>query len=219
VRTSSRNFAVLLFDEVELWDVTSVMHVASLAGRHWNWRPFRLLPVSATTGWITTRSQLRLEAAFDLENCPQPEVLFIPGGYGARRAASERRFVDWCAVAAPQAGLVLAIGAGAMILGAAGLLAGSEVAAATDNVEWMRPALPHTSFDTSSAIVASSLGGVADKLLTTANGKDGLELGLRAVERCLGARLAGHLRSTLGLPAPPTRLEVRDLPKITRPPR
>jgi hypothetical protein len=42
---------------------------------------------------------------------------------------------------------------------------------------------------------------------------------VRAVERCLGARLAGHLRSALGLPAPATRLEVRDLPKITRPPR
>lgn len=219
MRTSSRNFAVLLFDEVELWDAASVMHVASLAGRHWNWRPFRLTPVSAVSGCVGTRSQIRLEAPFDLESCPAAEVLFIPGGYGARRAATDRRFVEWCAVAAPRAELVLAIGAGVMLLGAGGLLVGSEVSAAADSVEWMRHALPDTSFDTSSAIVASSIGGVPGKLLTAASGKDGMELGLRAVERCLGARLASHLRSALGLPAPATRLEVRDLPRIARPPR
>jgi transcriptional regulator GlxA family with amidase domain len=219
VRTSSRNFAVLLFDEVELWDVTSVMHVASLAGRHWNWRPFRLTPVSAATGYVATRSQIRLEAAFDLASCPVPEVLFVPGGYGARRAATDRRFVEWCAAAAPRAELVLAIGSGVMLLGAGGLLAGSEVAAAADSVEWMGPALPDTRFDTSSAIVVSSMCGVAGKLLTAASGKDGIELGVRAVERCLGARLAGQLRSALGLPALATRLEVRDLPKITGPSR
>jgi transcriptional regulator GlxA family with amidase domain len=219
VRTSSRNFAVLLFDEIELWDVTSVVHVASLAGRHWNWRPFRLTPVSAATGFIDTRSQMRLEAAFDLESCPPPEVLFIPGGYGARRAANDRRFVDWCAAVAPRAELVLAIGAGVMLLGAAGLLVGSEVAAAADNVEWLGPALPDTRLDTSSAVVASSMAGVAGKLLTAASGKDGIELGVSAVERCLGARLATHLRGALGLPAPATRLEVRDVPRINRPTR
>lgn len=219
MRTSSHNFAVLLFDEVELWDATSVMHVASLAGRHWNWRPFRLTPVSATAGLIDTRSQIRLEAAFDFESCPPPEILFIPGGYGARRAAADPRFVAWCAAVAPRSKLVLAIGAGVMLLGAAGLLAGCEVAAAADSVEWMRPGLPETRLDTESAIVTSSLGGAPGKLLTAASGKEGLELALRAVERCLGARLAGHLRSSVGAPAPLTRLEVRELPKITRPPR
>ena len=219
MRTSSRNFAVLLFDEVELWDVTSVMHVASLAGRHWNWRPFRLMPVSATAGLIDTRSQIRLEAPFDFASCPAPEILFIPGGYGARRAASDPRFVDWCAAVAPRSELVLAIGAGVMLLGAAGLLAGGEVAAAADSIEWMRPALPETRLDTESAVMTSSLGGAPAKLLTAASGKDGLELALRAVERCLGARLAGQLRSSVGAPPPATRLELRDLPKISRPPR
>src|SRR5688572_11207734 len=87
VRTSSRNLAVLLFDEVELWDVASVMHVTALAGRHWNWRPFRLTTAAVAPGLIETRSQVRLEAAFGLESCPAPEILFVPGGYGARLAA------------------------------------------------------------------------------------------------------------------------------------
>lgn len=219
MRTSSRNFAVLLFDEVELWDVTSVMHVASLAGRHWNWRPFRLTPVAATAGLIDTRSQIRVEAAFDLAGCPPPEILFIPGGYGARRAAGDPRYVEWCAGVAPKSELVLAIGAGVMLLGAAGLLGGCEVAATADNIEWMLPELPGTRLETESPIVSSSLGGAAGKLLTAGNSKDGLELALRAVERCLGARLAGQLRSSVGSPPPATRLELRDPPTISRPPR
>ena len=62
VRTSSRNFAVLLFDEVDLYDVACLMQVASVAGRHYNWRPFRLLSVARQAGLVETRSQLRVEA-------------------------------------------------------------------------------------------------------------------------------------------------------------
>lgn len=219
MRTSSRNFAVLLFDEVELWDVASVMQVASHAGRHWNWRPFRLLPTAVAVGLIETRSQLKLDAVFDLQSCPSPELLLVPGGYGARRAANDPRIVEWCAAQAPRAELVLAIGAGVSVLGAAGLLANAEVASTLENVEWLRPLLPDTRFDTSGAIVVTSLAGTPDKLLTAASGAHGLTLGLRAVERCLGARTATALRDKLGLPPEVTRLELHDAPKIGRPPR
>jgi len=215
VRTSSRNVAVLLFDEVELLDVGAVMHVASAAGRHWNWRPFRLLPTAVTAGLITTRGQLRVEASLALADCPSPEILFVPGGYGARRAAEDAVISAWCQKAAEGAELLLAIGAGVAVLGAAGLLEGHEVAAAHDTHEWLSRALPTTRLNADQPIVTSDSG----RLLTAASGSHGLELGLLMVERILGKRAALQLRVSLGQPPALDRLELRAPIKIPLPPR
>lgn len=216
MRTSSRNVAVLLFDEVDLWDVASIMHVASVAGRHWNWRPFRLLPTAMESGPVATRGQLEIVAEFDLASCPPPEILFIPGGYGARRAANDARITAWCSAAARAAEQTLAIGAGVAVLGGAGLLSGARVAAPLEALEWMREALPDTVLDTEATIVSSSLDGVADKLLTAASGAQGAELALRVVERCLGQRSAAQLADTLGLTRV-TRLELGRGPSLDPP--
>jgi transcriptional regulator GlxA family with amidase domain len=212
VRTSSRNFAVLLFDEVELLDVASVMQVASAAGRHYNWRPFRLLPVAAQAGLIETRSQLRLEAKYSFADCPAPEILFVPGGYGARRAAEDQRIVDWCRQAVAGAELSLCIGAGAAVLGAAGVLAGANLAATREVRSWLASSLPDTTFDEREPVV-SALGG---KLLSAASSGHGVELALAVVERCLGRRIALGLRGSLGIPSL-GRLEVPDPLEIKLP--
>lgn len=214
VRTSSRNFAILLFDEVELLDVASMMQVASLAGRHYNWRPFRLLPVARATGLIDTRSQLRLEAKFSFEDCPAPELLFVPGGYGARRAAEDASTVDWCRKVAPGATLTLALGAGVAVLGAAGLLEGASVATTNDTRAWLAGNLANTRLDEPEPIVAA-LGG---KLLTAASSGYGVELALAMVERQLGKKLATAVRTQLGAVAV-ARIELPEPPAITMPRR
>jgi transcriptional regulator GlxA family with amidase domain len=214
VRTSSRNFAVLLFDEVELLDVASMMQVASLAGRHYNWRPFRLLPVARAAGLIDTRSQLRLEATFSFEDCPAPELLFVPGGYGARRAAEDASTVEWCRKVAPSATLTLAVGAGVAVLGAAGLLDGASVATTSDTRAWLAGALTNTRLDEPGPIVAALEG----KLLTAASSGHGVELGLAMVEQQLGKKLAAAVRTQLGA-LPVARIELPESPAITLPRR
>lgn len=213
MRTSSRNVAVLLFDEVELLDVAGFMHVAAAAGRHWNWRPFRLLPTAATPGCIETRSQLRVEAPLALEVCPAPEVLFVPGGYGARRAARDARVLGFVAAAARTAELLLGVGAGVAVLGAAGVIDGCEVAVAPEHREWLVEALPRSSCIEAEGVLSSG------KLLSAPGTGAALDLGFAMVERCLGARSAAQLRERLGLRAAPRRIEIRDTLQIALPKR
>lgn len=194
VRTSSRNVAVLLFDEVELLDVASLMQVLSLAGRHYNWRPFRLCPVARAPGLIETRSQLRVEARHSLESCPAPEIVYVPGGYGARRAAQDEAMVDWCRRTASQASLVLASGAGVAVLAAAELLDGASVAVASDVRPWLAGSAPGVHLDERQPVVTSRDG----RLITAAASGHVVELGLRVVESCLGRRIALGLRASLG---------------------
>ena len=205
---------MLLFDEVELLDVAAVMQVASLAGRHYNWRPFRLLPVARTAGLVDTRSQLRLEAKFSFDDCPVPELLFVPGGYGARRAAEDASTLAWCRKVAPAAVLTLALGSGVAVLGAAGLLDGASVATTSETRAWLAGSLPNTRLDEPDPIVA----GLAGKLLTAASSGHGVELALAMVEHQLGKKLAGAVRTQLGV-APLARLDLPVPPAITLPRR
>lgn len=193
--------------------MAAVMQLASLAGRHWNWRPFRLLPTAEKAGLIDTRSQLRLEAQYTLGNCPEPEILLVPGGYGARRAARNALVTDWCARVWPRLELGLAIGSGVLVLGAAGLLRGEEVAVSSENREDFSASLEGTRCIESSGVVRSQTG----KLLSAGGSAAAMDLGLALVERCLGARLAGSLRNSV-LPQPTTRLELNDQ-KLELPPR
>jgi len=213
VRTSSRNFAVLLFDEVELYDVACMMQVASLAGRHYNWRPYRLLSVARQAGLVETRSQLRLEAKFSFADCPAPELLFVPGGYGARRAAEDEATLDFCRRAAQTSQLLLAVGSGVGVLGAAGLLEGASVAASSDTRHWLAPRVPNTRLEDQPLVALPDA-----PLLTAAGSGYGVELGLALVERQLGRRMALTLRANLGLPDV-SRLDLPDPVKITLPPR
>lgn len=193
MRTSSRNLAVLLFDEVELLDFAGAIEIASVAGRHWNWRPFRILTVAAEAGLIETRNQLRVEAKWSWANCPPVEILLIPGGYGARRAAKNAELLAWCAHQCQAAERVLLVGAGAAIAGAAGQLSGVEIAVRSEdaswlrNEDWLKSASPPVMLQTDKFAVNSG------KFLSCAHGAGSSKLGLEVVRECLGASTAAKI--------------------------
>ena len=193
MRTSSRNLAVLLFDEVELLDVAGFLQVVTSAGRQWNFRPFRVLTVAERPGLIETRSQVRLEARYGLSDCPPPEVLFIPGGYGARRAAGSSAIVEWAATHGPRAEYLVALGAGVLLLAKAGLVDGVSVTVPADVLDALTEAAP-------SVQARTDLAGVEDagKVLTASTSAGGLDMGLRVVSKVLGTKQAAAVARQLG---------------------
>lgn len=207
MRTRSRDFAVLLFDEVEALDVAAVARVASGAGRGWNFRPLRLVATALGAGLVETRSQLRLEATCTLADCPSPDLLLVPGGYGARRAASDATIVEWCTQVARQAELIAAIGAGSSVLAAAGLLDGCEVARPTPDNAWLKAAAPRARFSSASLVHCLPLEAPhrlrsGTPVITASDGADAVALGLSIVEHLLGQRLADSIRRDMGLATP-----------------
>src|SRR5262245_33301471 len=121
MRTSSRVVSLLLFDEVELLDVSGPLGVLTTAGRQWNWRPFKIQTVAARSGMIETRSQVRLESEATFDSCAAAEILIVPGGYGARRALDDVSTIDWVRNTGEKAMHCLGIGNGILVLAKAGL--------------------------------------------------------------------------------------------------
>lgn len=193
MRTSSRSVAVLLFDEIELLDVAAMLAVLSSAGRKWNWRPFKVTTVAAAAGRVTTRSQIAIEAEQPLAACTDPELLILPGGYGARRALADESIVDWVRTAGSGAELTLAVGHGALLAAKAGLADGRELAIPLDSRELLDEVAPQAR----PAVDAPGVVG-SEKLLSAAFSALALDLALTAVARVLGKRQAEGVAAALG---------------------
>jgi transcriptional regulator GlxA family with amidase domain len=192
VRTRSFTVAFLLFDEVELLDVAGAIQALSQAGRQWNWRPFKVVTVAAKAGSLSTRSQLRIEAATDLASCPEAEIVLVPGGYGARAASEDAATVGFVRERGARAELVGALGQGTLVLARAGLLDGLEVSAAPELGGLLTEAAPDARLDFERRVIE------AGKLITAQSGVPSIELGLRVIQRLLGEKLARAAAAALG---------------------
>jgi transcriptional regulator GlxA family with amidase domain len=197
VRTSARTVALLLFPEVELLDVASIAQILSMAGRQWNWRPFRVVPVSKEPGLVETRSQIEVASATSFDACPLPEILIVPGGYGARRAAYDAETVAFAARVGADATHLVAVGSGIGVLAAAQLLDGVRVAVSADAQPWIGELGPSARLDVDAKLVRDG------RVATAARSGRAVDLALTLVEAVLGEKQLRPILAELGLP--PTR--------------
>ncbi|HVU03377.1 MAG TPA: DJ-1/PfpI family protein [Polyangiaceae bacterium] len=194
MRTSSRTVAVVLFDEVELLDVAAVASVLSTAGRQWNFRPFKIVPVGASGSSVQTRSQIGLSAPVPFSACAAPELLVVPGGYGARRAAQNAEVLSYLKSAGPGATHLFAVGNGALALAAAGLLEDVDVAVPTDAAESL------AEYSTSARADTAARFRISGRVSTAATAGAALEAALQLVATVLGKKQAEAVSRALGIP-------------------
>ncbi|HEY4103167.1 MAG TPA: DJ-1/PfpI family protein [Polyangiaceae bacterium] len=193
MRTKPYATSILVFDEVELLDVTGPMALLSAAGRQWNFQPFKLELVSAALGAVTTRSVVELTATRTFSTSGAVECLVIPGGYGARKAAEQHAVVDFVRRAASEAEFVLLIGNGALVAARAGLLDAGEIAVTPELAEELRTLGVSARLNAESGICASG------KLLSAARSALALDLSCELVARTFGKKLASSLSGSLGV--------------------
>jgi transcriptional regulator GlxA family with amidase domain len=193
MRTSSRTVAVLLFAEVELLDVAGPLQVLTMAGRAWNYRPFKVLTLAAAPGAIETRSQLSIEALVPLSECRDPEIVIVPGGYGARRALDSPDIVEWLAHAGGAASHVLATGNGVLLLAKAGLIEGADVSVPRDAAELLSELCPSARPD------ADARWRESGRMLTAATAAGAMDAALQLVARMVGRKQAQAVASALGI--------------------
>lgn len=195
MQTRAKRALIILFDEVDLLDLAAPIAALTRAGRRWNFRPFRIEVAAMVAGSVATRDQLRVEAPFALRAVQPAEVVIVPGGYGARRAAEDPELTTQVARVAQNAELVAGLGWGVVVLARAGLVGGRRVAANPEVLPVLEAAAPGAKLD-------ASLDPVFDApLLTARGGGSALAVGLEIVERSFGKKLRALLESDLSLAA------------------
>lgn len=116
-----RIVGILIFNKVEVLDVTGPFEVFSLAGGE-N-KLFHVHTISEKGGTIIARNGLKIEADFSFENHPDLDILILPGGYGAEEIEMHNPVViNWIKEQARQVEYMTSVCTGAFLLAKAGLL-------------------------------------------------------------------------------------------------
>jgi transcriptional regulator GlxA family with amidase domain len=192
MRTRPYRLAVIAFDEMDLLDVAGPLEVFSSAGRKWNWRAIKAELVSSAGTAHATRAQLQIGPASPLSSCPDPELVLIPGGYGARLALEDQALLDYLRAVAPSVTLTLAVGLGTLVAARAGLLQGAEVATTPGLQEEL------TTLDSSITPRFEGRAVTSPRAITAAQHGAALDLGLEVVARLLGKKQASGTAQELG---------------------
>jgi transcriptional regulator GlxA family with amidase domain len=194
MRTRPYRLAIIAFDEMDLLDVAGPLEVFSTAGRKWNWRAIKAELVSSAPGIHGTRAQLQVGPALALDSCPEPELVLIPGGYGARLALEDAALLDYLGRARAGLTLTLAVGLGALVAARAGLLQGSEVAVSPTLADEL------LALDASITPRTDARTLATPRCITAAQNGSAIDLGLEAVAHLLGKSQATGTARELGYP-------------------
>ena len=176
--------AILIFDDVEVLDFAGPFEVFSVTGRRQKLEPFDVYTVAERPGPIVARNSLSINPRYAFADCPAPEILVVPGGFGTRREMNNPVMIEWISRVAPDCRLVLSVCTGALVLGRAGLLTGQEATTHFMAFDELRAAAPDSIVRPDRRIVDNG------NIVMSAGVSAGIDMSLHVVARLLGAEVA-----------------------------
>ncbi len=169
----------LIFPDVTQLDFTGPAQVlARMSGA-------QVHVVAETPAPVPTDAGFQVLPTHSFEDCPQLDMICVPGGAGTAQAMQNAALLVWLRRQATGAQLVSSVCTGSLVLGAAGLLKGKR---ATSHWAWL---------DMLRSFGAEPAGErvVIDRNLITGGGvTSGIDFGLRVVELLRGLDEAERIR-------------------------
>ena len=181
---TTRNLAILIFEDVEVLDFCGPFEVFSVANRFTEPPAFNVLTVAENAAPVVTRGGLSVNQHRRLGDCPQPDVLLVPGGQGTRKEMHNPAQIDWIREASTKAEVVLSVCTGALLLAKAGLLDGLEATTHHGAIDLLREAAPKTTVHADRRFVDNG------RVVCSAGIAAGIDMSLHVVARLLGREVA-----------------------------
>lgn len=191
-----RNVAILIFDEVEVLDFCGPFEVFAVTGRKSPEPPFHVYTVAERALPVSARNQLMVIPRHTLADCPPPDILVIPGGWGTRRELNNQPLVTWIAETSRAAELTLSVCTGALLLAKAGLLTGLTATTHHGAIEELRAIAPQLNIEPERRYVDNG------RVILSAGVAAGIDMSLAVVARLLGPETAAETASYIEYPWP-----------------
>ena len=179
-----KNIAILLFDDVEVLDFAGPYEVFAVADELRGYAVFNVFTVAENVGTIRARNGLKVVPHFSREDCPAPNVLVVPGGFGTRALLNKPALLEWLRLKAKHSDLVMSVCTCALVLAKAGLLDGLRATTHHESFELLRALAPRTEVLETERFVDNG------RILTAAGISAGIDCSLHVVERLLGSETA-----------------------------
>ena len=187
----------MIFNDVELLDFTGPFEVFSVANRFTESPAFNVVTVAEKPDPILTRGSLSINPHHCLSDCPQPDLLLVPGGQGTRREMHNTALIDWIKQASANAERILSVCTGALLLAKAGLLDGLEATTHHGSFDLLRQVAPKTKVHENRRFVDNG------RVICSAGIAAGIDMSLHVVGRLLGVEVAVKTAKQMEYPCSP----------------
>jgi transcriptional regulator GlxA family with amidase domain len=179
-----RTVAILLFDEVEVLDFAGPFEVFAVTDELSDRQFFRVVTVAPEKRAIHARNGLSVNPDHTFADCPKPDILIVPGGFGTRALLKDQAVLDWIKSVNATAGIVASVCTGSLVLGRAGLLDGLKATTHHECFDLLREHAPRATVVETDRFLDNG------RILTAAGISAGLDLSLHLVARLHGAAIA-----------------------------
>jgi Transcriptional regulator containing an amidase domain and an AraC-type DNA-binding HTH domain len=180
-----RNVAILIYDNVEVLDFTGPFEVFINGSNRG--QDFHVFTVAEFNRPVMALGNLSVNPAYTIHDCPKPDIVLIPGGWGSRKEMHNQVLTDWIRQCADEAELLLSVCTGALLLAKAGVLDGLKLTTYHLAMEELRQAAPE------SAEILENVRYVDNgRIILSAGISAGIDMSLYVVNKLLGEERARH---------------------------
>lgn len=177
-----KRLGVLLFPDFELLDVFGPVEMfGNLEG------VVEVRMVAASAGAVASAQGTEVVADHGFADCPDLDLILVPGGVGTVTAVDDQVLIDWLADMAGKAETVMTVCTGTMLLARTGLLDGRR---ATTNKAWFGPVAgtrPEVEWVSEARWVEDG------KFVTSSGVSAGMDMALAVIARLAGPEAAETL--------------------------
>jgi len=139
-----RNVAILIFNDVEILDFTGPYEVFSVADELHEHLLFNVYTVAERNDTVQAKNRLSINPSYNIEECPKPDILVIPGGDGTRALLENRVILTWIRQTERAAEMILSVCTGSLLLAKAGILDGLKATTHHTAIELLSKLAPQT---------------------------------------------------------------------------
>lgn len=190
-----RRVAVLIFDGVQLLDFTGPIDVFSAANSFCP-NAFEVVTVATSVETVLTWNNLRVIPQYQLEQCPEIDILVLPGGKGVEQMLTNQSLLQWICEQEPRLEHLLSVCNGALFLAQAGLLDGLPATTHFSDYHRIEELAP-------TAVVKRDVRFVDNgKIVTSAGISAGIDMSLYVVGNLLGSEISAKTAQWLMYPQP-----------------
>jgi len=174
-----KRVAVLMYEGVDTLDLAGPFDVFAVAS---NWgQDFQVYTAALEKREYRSISGITLVPSYSAEDCPTPDILIVPGGWGARTEMHHTVMTEWIRALSKKAELTISVCTGALLLAKAGLLDGLSITTNSRAMDLLREAAP-----LSARIVEGVRYVDNGSIIMSAGVTAGIDAALHAVERLAG---------------------------------
>ena len=196
-----KELGIFIFNDVEVLDFCGPFEVFSVTRlneekRNEEESPFKVCLISEDGNEIRTSGGMIARPDFGIENCPELNILLIPGGMGTRKEMKNTKILNWVKSNSLKLEYLSSVCTGALVLGSAGLLSGKRATTHWKSLDWMQELFPDVK-------VEKKLHFVQDgNLFTSAGISAGIDMSLKLVEEIYGDQISRATARHMEYPYP-----------------